>query len=361
MNELVITEPALYLSSFRPVARPKLRFATVDDSEELPETSSDGLLYEWRDCQVSLWGTSTGNWSVDVSLVSVGQVLASGCVTFNAQELCGSKQFVRQRMSGKVECEVSFVASMERGGRASQAPEEPVFTASRTYMRDYAYAPNINTGGFEGWTGTSKESYTARRLSFPAKTQHTSPMIAADYGGGVTGAAAYGSPVGRSRFVGTYRSASNYKEMPRFKDLSTEVQKGIDADLEGLRREVKPFTFGTPARDYGGREANLSGFEGYEGYTRTRSRFEGADWTGPGQPYVCKREFFTVVEDRPVLKARVEYYLEHHLYEQEYVREVRYTGREKTLPVENVEVVEHVERVLEEKAPEPCAPAIMAA
>ena len=46
---------------------------------------------------------------------------------------------------------------------------------------------------------------------------------------------------------------------------------------------------------------------------------------------------------------------------QEYVREVRYTGREKTLPVGNVEVVQRAERVVEERAPEPCAPAIMAA
>ena len=90
------------------------------------------------------------------------------------------------------------------------------------------------------------------------------------------------------------RSAGDYKDLPRFQELDTEVQRGINADLDGLRREMTPYTFGTQGRrKYDGREASLAGFEGFQGYTKSSSQIE-SDWAGPGQPCVCKREFFTV-------------------------------------------------------------------
>jgi len=47
-----------------------------------------------------------------------------------------------------------------------------------------------------------------------------------------------------------------------------------------------------------------------------------------GVENVCHTETFTVVEDRPVVKERKEYYTEHHPVEREMVREVRTTGKE---------------------------------
>ena len=46
---------------------------------------------------------------------------------------------------------------------------------------------------------------------------------------------------------------------------------------------------------------------------------------------VCSQETFTVREDRPVVREVTDYILEHHLFEREYVRQVRYRGEQEVV------------------------------
>ena len=46
----------------------------------------------------------------------------------------------------------------------------------------------------------------------------------------------------------------------------------------------------------------------------------------------CGRQYYTVTEDRPVIKEQIQYIREHHPYEKEFVVETKPTGRERELP-----------------------------
>lgn len=50
-----------------------------------------------------------------------------------------------------------------------------------------------------------------------------------------------------------------------------------------------------------------------------------------GAACVCSTEYFTVREDRPVVREVTDYVLEHHLFEREYVRQVRYRGEHEVV------------------------------
>ncbi len=46
---------------------------------------------------------------------------------------------------------------------------------------------------------------------------------------------------------------------------------------------------------------------------------------------MCSAEYFTIREDRPVVREVTDYILEHHLFEREYVRQVRYRGEHEVV------------------------------
>lgn len=50
-----------------------------------------------------------------------------------------------------------------------------------------------------------------------------------------------------------------------------------------------------------------------------------------GAACVCSTEYFTVREDRPVVREVTDFVLEHHLFEREYVRQVRYRGEHEVV------------------------------
>lgn len=74
------------------------------------------------------------------------------------------------------------------------------------------------------------------------------------------------------------------------------------------------------------------------------------------EPVVCGATYFKKVEDRPVVKEKVETIVEHHNIEREYVVETRATGIERELKEQvTAEVVDVTERVVGEAEPvNPC-------
>ncbi|KAK9832463.1 hypothetical protein WJX74_010973 [Apatococcus lobatus] len=76
-----------------------------------------------------------------------------------------------------------------------------------------------------------------------------------------------------------------------------------------------------------------------------------------GGACVCSTEYFTVREDRPVVREVTDYVLEHHLYEREYVRQVRYRGEHEVVNTSAaVELIKADERTVAVSQPaDPCA------
>ncbi|PSC68395.1 Calcium release-activated calcium channel [Micractinium conductrix] len=70
-----------------------------------------------------------------------------------------------------------------------------------------------------------------------------------------------------------------------------------------------------------------------------------------GQPEVCSQEYFTKVEDRPVIKERVTRVREHHPVEKEFVVETRATGVERETGQREMEHMGAQDRVVEVAQP----------
>ncbi|KAL4444890.1 hypothetical protein ABPG77_003940 [Micractinium sp. CCAP 211/92] len=97
------------------------------------------------------------------------------------------------------------------------------------------------------------------------------------------------------------------------------------------------------------------GTEGYETRTatvdvpvvqQTTTTTAAAPVAASGEAAVCGQEFFTKVEDRPVVKERVEKIMEHRPVEKEFVVETRATGVEREIPGGEVEHLGTTERVV---------------
>ncbi|PSC76003.1 cold-regulated 2 [Micractinium conductrix] len=74
-----------------------------------------------------------------------------------------------------------------------------------------------------------------------------------------------------------------------------------------------------------------------------------------GEAAVCGQEYFTKVEDRPVVKERVELIQEHRPVEKEFVVETRATGAERKIPGGEVEHLGTTERIVSVTPPKaPC-------
>ena len=71
---------------------------------------------------------------------------------------------------------------------------------------------------------------------------------------------------------------------------------------------------------------------------------------------VCGQKTFTEVEDRPVVKERVERYVEHHPVEKQYVVETRFVGERAIASGAGVTVVGQDEYVVEAAQPGPKCP-----
>jgi hypothetical protein len=109
------------------------------------------------------------------------------------------------------------------------------------------------------------------------------------------------------------------------------------------------------------------GYETGTGAT-TGTEYEGTRTTGMGtttgttttttteRPAVCGAEYFTKVEDRPIVKERVTYVQEHRPVEKEYVVETRATGVEReAMEGRQTEHLGTEERVVAEAQPKsPC-------
>jgi hypothetical protein len=89
-------------------------------------------------------------------------------------------------------------------------------------------------------------------------------------------------------------------------------------------------------------------------YTGTDTTTYGTQGTTAGEGVVCGAEHFTKVEDRPVVKERVELVQEHRPVEKEFVVETRATGAEREIPGGEVEHLGTQERVV--AAAQPRAP-----
>lgn len=70
---------------------------------------------------------------------------------------------------------------------------------------------------------------------------------------------------------------------------------------------------------------------------------------------VCGQKTFTEVEDRPVVRERVERIVEHRPVEKQYVVETRFVG-EKEMGVAGAEIVDIKDRVVDVAAPGPTCP-----
>jgi hypothetical protein len=74
------------------------------------------------------------------------------------------------------------------------------------------------------------------------------------------------------------------------------------------------------------------------------------------QEEVCGQKTFTELEDRPVVKERVERYVEHHPVEKQYVVETHFVGERPTATGAGVTVVGQDEYVVEAAEPGPKCP-----
>lgn len=83
----------------------------------------------------------------------------------------------------------------------------------------------------------------------------------------------------------------------------------------------------------------------------------GARKAQTGAACVCSTEYFTVREDRPVVREVTDFVLEHHLFEREYVRQVRYRGEHEVVNTSAaVELIKADERTVAVSQPaDPCA------
>eukprot|EP00891_Asterochloris_glomerata_P005557 jgi/Astpho2/5557/Aster-x0687 len=73
------------------------------------------------------------------------------------------------------------------------------------------------------------------------------------------------------------------------------------------------------------------------------------DFVNPHGPsdLVCNREFFTMTEDRPLVKEVKDYVREHHFFEKAFVKETRFTGKEQQAGTGESEQLSCEERVVE--------------
>jgi hypothetical protein len=71
---------------------------------------------------------------------------------------------------------------------------------------------------------------------------------------------------------------------------------------------------------------------------------------------ICGQKTFTEVEDRPVVKERVERYVEHHPVEKQYVVETKFVGEKPIAAGAGVTVVGQDEYVVEAAEPGPKCP-----
>lgn len=83
-----------------------------------------------------------------------------------------------------------------------------------------------------------------------------------------------------------------------------------------------------------------------EGYETTTAAAPGAVVEGGGRPEMCGAETFTKVQDRPVVKERVQQVVEHRPVEKEFVVETRQTGVERETGAGEVEHLGTTERVV---------------
>jgi hypothetical protein len=82
----------------------------------------------------------------------------------------------------------------------------------------------------------------------------------------------------------------------------------------------------------------------------TGERNTGVDTRGEA----CATKYYTVIEDRPVMKEHVTVYKEHHPVEKEFVVETRNTGREREAGPHREEVVDQREKIVDAARPSPC-------
>lgn len=156
---------------------------------------------------------------------------------------------------------------------------------------------------------------------------------------------------------------------------------GMESDREAARERLDNMRLneGTGTRSTGTTGAGAGGVMGQhnaqhregiaeEGLTKprdTRTYREGdnivtkttgeretgaADTRGPA----CATKYYTVIEDRPIVKEHVTLYKEHHPVEKEFVVETRNTGREREAGPRREEVVDQREKVVDAARPSPC-------
>jgi hypothetical protein len=107
---------------------------------------------------------------------------------------------------------------------------------------------------------------------------------------------------------------------------TTGTHTGTTGQGQTMTEKVKEYVPGTAEYKATHGQTTGTGVTG-TGYTSAVPATETRSATA-GVENVCHQEKFTVMEDRPVVKERKEYFTEHHPVEREMVREVRTTGKE---------------------------------
>ncbi|KAK9868390.1 hypothetical protein WJX84_005828 [Apatococcus fuscideae] len=90
-------------------------------------------------------------------------------------------------------------------------------------------------------------------------------------------------------------------------------------------------------------------------YSSTTVQGASMEGTTGAVGVTCGRQYYTVTEDRPVIKEQIQYIREHHPYEKEFVVETKPTGRERELPNRpGDEVVDYKVREVDRVTPDLC-------
>ncbi|KAK9847596.1 hypothetical protein WJX84_001888 [Apatococcus fuscideae] len=163
-------------------------------------------------------------------------------------------------------------------------------------------SPRTTGTGLGGGVGTGQQYGQSTTGSSPRYAQQTT-TTAGGYSGTGTGTG-YSGPTGTGKVL----SSSTDRGLAEF--------PGIGGSLAPIQHSER-YPLAASERQYGG--------------------------------VVCNRQYFTVTEDRTVLREEIQLVREHHPYEKEFVVESRPTGRERELP--NTQPVDLLESTLREVEP----------
>ncbi|KAK9845139.1 hypothetical protein WJX74_011064 [Apatococcus lobatus] len=231
--------------------------------------------------------------------------------------------------------DISFVANLTgfpnsgAGGNRTSGTGGTSTTSGTGTGTGTGYGTGAGVGA--AGVGAGAAGYGASRTGTNTTTSNTTGMSSGGVGSGLTGTGAgVGTGIGTGAGVGGASSLSAAEKETKFMAEEQNRRNLEKMNLSG----------GTTTTEYS---------------STTASQGVGMEGTASAVGVTCGRQYYTVTEDRPVIKEQIQYIREHHPYEKEFVVETKPTGRERELPNRpGDEVVDYKVREVDRVTPGLC-------